>query len=75
MSGDAVYLHESDTVTHARQLMRDHFLRGIPVVNDNGKVSGMITDQDILKVASTKSNVTVAGFVNPVPQITPETDI
>ncbi|APH38622.1 CBS domain-containing protein [Methanohalophilus halophilus] len=75
MSEDAVYLHESDTVTHARQLMRDYFLRGIPVVNDNGKVLGMITDQDILKVASTKSNVTVAGFVSPVPQITPETDI
>ncbi len=75
MSGDAVYVYEDSTVTHARQIMRDHFLRGFPVVNHNSKVKGMVTDQDMLNITSTKSDVTVSGFIRECPLICPETDI
>lgn len=75
MSGDAVYVYEDSTVTHARQLMRDHFLRGFPVVDHDGKVRGMITDQDMLNITSTRSDVTVSGFIREYPLIYPECDI
>ncbi|MGB3908515.1 MAG: CBS domain-containing protein [Methanomethylovorans sp.] len=75
MSKDPLYVKDSDLITHARQVMRDHFLRGVPVVNDHMKVGGILTDGDILKVKSTKSNVTVKGYVKEVPMITPEMEI
>ncbi|MDK2892467.1 CBS domain-containing protein [Methanohalophilus sp.] len=75
MSKDVVYVYEDSTVTHARQLMRDHFLRGIPVVNHDENVRGIITDQDVLNITSTRSDVTVSGFIRECPLIYPECDI
>lgn len=75
MSKNPLYVKENDLMTHARQLMRDHFLRGVPVVDKSLKVSGMLTDREMLKIRSTKSNVTVEGYVEEVPLITPEMEI
>ncbi|WP_370573320.1 HPP family protein [Methanomethylovorans sp.] len=75
MSKDPLYVKENDFMTHARQLMRDHFLRGVPVVDKSLKVSGMLTDREILNIKSTKSNVTVEGYVEEVPLITPDMEI
>ena len=75
MSKDPLYVKETDLMTHARQVMRDHFLRGVPVVNDSMKVSGILTDGDVLKIRATKSNVTVEGYVKETPMITPEMEI
>jgi len=61
MSKNPLYVKETDHMTHARQVMRDHFLRGVPVVDDSMKVSGMLTDGDILEIRDTKSNITVKG--------------
>ncbi len=59
MSYEPVSIKAGDFITHARQLMRDHFLRGIVVVDDENRLVGMLNDQDILRVTSTRSNVTV----------------
>jgi CBS domain-containing protein len=75
MSKNPLYVKENDLMTHARQLMRDHFLRGVPVVDKDLKVTGMLTDREMLKMRSTKSNVTVAGYVEEVPLITAEMEI
>ena len=75
MSKEVVYVNDNVTVTHARQLMRDHFLRGLPVIDNSERVLGMITDQDILNITSTRSDVTVSGYVHECPMITPETDV
>ena len=75
MSKNPLYVKENDLMTHARQLMRDHFLRGMPVVNESLKVSGILTDGDVLKIRATKSNVTVEGYVQEVPMITPDMEI
>ena len=42
MSKDGVFVKEDDFVTHARQMMRDHFLRGLPVIDDSEKVVGIL---------------------------------
>jgi predicted transcriptional regulator len=75
MSKDAVSVKEHDNMTYARQLIRDHFLRGLAVTNANGKMVGILKNKDILNIASTRSNVTIEGFVNDCPLITQETDI
>ncbi len=75
MSKDVVYVNDNVTVTHARQLMRDHFLRGLPVIDSSGRVLGMLTDQDILKITSTRSDVTVSGYVHECPMITPKMEV
>ena len=75
MSKDVVCVKEDDFITHARQLMRDHFLRGLPVVDESNRVTGILSDQDILNITSTKSNVTVGGYARQCPTITPDMDI
>ncbi|MBP2029933.1 CBS domain-containing protein [Methanohalophilus levihalophilus] len=75
MTGDAVYVQEDNTVTNTRQIMRDHFLRGFPVVDHDGRVKGMVTDQDILNITSTRSDVIIGGFIRECPLICPDCDI
>jgi len=57
-----VTVHEDAYVTHVRQLMRDGY-RSLPVVDGQSRVKGMVILPDIIKVTSTKSDVTVIGFV------------
>jgi CBS domain-containing protein len=55
-------VREDAYVTHVRQLMRDGY-RSLPVVDSQSRVKGMVILTDIIKVTSTKSDVTVIGFV------------
>lgn len=75
MSENPVYVTENDFITHARQLIRDRYFRSLPVVDKQNRVIGILTDQDVLKIYSTRSNVTISGFVQEYPIITPETEI
>ncbi|MHC1632138.1 MAG: CBS domain-containing protein [Methanotrichaceae archaeon] len=75
MSKDPLYVAEDDFVTKARQLIRDNHLRGLPVLNRERYVVGIVSIQGVLKIVSTRSNVTVAGFVEKGPLATEDTDI
>ncbi|WP_406656380.1 CBS domain-containing protein [Methanolobus sp. ZRKC2] len=75
MSKDPVSVREDDYMTHARQVMRDNLMRGLPVLDEEQRVVGILTDQDILEIKSNKSNVTVRGYAREYPVITPDTDI
>lgn len=75
MSKGPVSIKEGEFVTHARQLMRDHFLRGIIVVDEGNRLVGMLNDQDIMNVTSTRSNVTVSGYARQSPTVTPDMDV
>lgn len=69
-SRDPLYVEDSTYLTKARQLIRDNHVRGLPVVNRQKHVLGIVTTQDMLRVTSTKSNVTVSGFTVPAPLVT-----
>ncbi len=75
MSEGPICVKEGDFVTHARQLMRDYFLRGLVVVDEEDRLVGMLTDQDILRVTATRSNVTVRGYARECPTVTPDMEI
>lgn len=70
MSRDPLYVEDSTFLTKARQLIRDNHVRGLPVVSSQKHVMGIVTTQDMLRVTSTRSNVTVAGFSVKVPTVT-----
>jgi len=74
MSRDPLYVEDSTFLTKARQLIRDNHVRGLPVVNGQLHVIGIVTTQDMLRVTSTKSNVTVSGFTVKVPIVTGQTN-
>jgi CBS domain-containing protein len=75
MSEEPVSIKEEDFITHARKLMRNHLLRSLVVVDEENRLVGMLNDQDILRVTSTRSNVTVGGYASQSPTITPDMDI
>lgn len=75
MTRNPVFLHDSDFMTHARQVMRDRHFRTLPIVDKKDRVIGILTEKDILNIYSTKSNVTVEGFVSEFPFVYPEMDM
>lgn len=75
MSRDPLYVEEDVFVTKARQMIRDNHVRGLPVLDAGGHVRGIVTTQDMLRVTSTRSNVTVAGFTVAVPTLTEDMDV
>ncbi len=75
MSRDPLYVEDSTFLTKARQLIRDNHVRGLPVINGQRHVVGIVTPQDMLRVTSTRSNITVSGFATNVPRITEHMDM
>ena len=56
-------LKRDDTVTKARQILRDDSFREIYIHDGKKKLLGYIDISDVLQIRSTKSNVTVEGFM------------
>lgn len=75
MSINPLTVNQGEFVTRARELMRDNSIQCLLVV-DNGKYQGMITVQDIINVTSTKSDVTIDGYLRrDVPTVEPSTNL
>ncbi|MBS1263205.1 MAG: hypothetical protein MAG715_00376 [Methanonatronarchaeales archaeon] len=56
-------LGQEEFVTRARKLMREEKVHELPVIDSDGGVAGVVRQGAILSVTSTKSNVTVAGYL------------
>ena len=63
MTEDPVILQASDSATHARAIIRDQGHRAYPVLDD-GRLAGILTRGDVLKVTSNKSNMLVKGIMS-----------
>jgi len=75
MSINPISISPGEFVTKARELIRDNGIGSLPVVR-NGRYEGMITVQDIISVTSTKSDVTIDGFIRRnVPTVTLATKV
>ncbi|WP_292467008.1 CBS domain-containing protein [Methanolobus sp.] len=75
MTTDLVCIKEHDVMTYARKLLRDNHLHSLPVLDDKGRVVGMLDDQDVLRLHSNKSEVTVSGYAREFPLITPDMEV
>jgi acetoin utilization protein AcuB len=49
MSRNPVSVSANDTVEHAAQVMLEHTISGLPVVDQDGKVVGIITQSDVFR--------------------------
>lgn len=54
MHRDVITCRATDFLDVPAQLMWDHDIGGVPVIDDEGHVSGMITDRDICMAALTQ---------------------
>ncbi len=70
-----IFVNPRDLATHARAVMREHRIKVLPVV-EGGRLEGIVTQRGILRVTSTRSNIPVAGVMEPVKSlITPSTEL
>ncbi|MGQ9689434.1 MAG: CBS and ACT domain-containing protein [Desulfobaccales bacterium] len=49
MTRDPITVGPDDTVEHAAQLMLENTISGLPVVDDHGKVVGILTQSDVFR--------------------------
>ncbi len=49
MTRDPVTVREDDTVEHAAQIMLEHTISGLPVLNDQGQLTGILTQSDVFR--------------------------
>ena len=75
MSANPLHIGAEEYVTHAREVMRANGIQSLPVLQAD-KYAGMITIQDVINVTSTKSDVTVSGYIRrDVPTVSPSTNL
>ncbi len=60
----SVFVSSRDLVTRARAVMRSSGFRTLPVI-DGGRLEGIITARQIIRITSTRSNIPVAGVMFP----------
>lgn len=66
MSHPAITCHVNDDLNMSAKLMWDHDCGAIPVVRDDGKLAGMVTDRDICMAAYTQGRSLDQILVNSV---------
>lgn len=54
MSRDVVTIKHTDSIVKAYRLMQDKDIRHLPVVDENNKVVGMLSDKDVQRAMVTK---------------------
>jgi CBS domain-containing protein len=64
MTRPAITCHVNDPLSAAARAMWDHDIGAIAIVNDEGKLTGMLTDRDICMAAYTQSRALDEILVN-----------
>jgi len=60
MSKNLISIKPDSTISDAIELMHGNNIRRLPVIDNDGKMVGIITDKDILKAAARKSRLVTA---------------
>jgi CBS domain-containing protein len=50
MTGKPVTIYQTSTIGHAAELMLDHKIGGLPVLDADGNLAGLITESDIFRM-------------------------
>jgi CBS domain-containing protein len=72
MTKPALGVHSSDTVKSVLELLAEKRISGVPVVDENNKIIGIISDTDILRYAHQISVVplsNLSGWISPYADI------
>jgi CBS domain-containing protein len=72
MTKAVISVPEDETIEGVARLLARHGISGLPVVNKNGMLIGMVTEYDLIaKTGPTVSNIMSRGVIS----VSPETDI
>jgi CBS domain-containing protein len=72
MTKAVISVSEDETIEGVARLLARHGISGLPVVNKNGMLIGMVTEYDLIaKTGPTVSNIMSRGVIS----VSPETDI
>jgi CBS domain-containing protein len=63
MSTNLISIKPDNTISDAIGLMHGNNIRRLPVIDNDGKMVGIITDKDILKAAARKKGSTATAYV------------
>ena len=61
MSREPIKVSPDDTVEHAAQMMLEHIVSGLPVVNERGDLVGIITQSDIFRAFMDITGIRLGG--------------
>lgn len=50
MSADPIHVYDNDSVGHAAELMLEHKIGGLPVLDTSGALVGLLTESNIFKL-------------------------
>ena len=53
MEKNVLYVKPTDDMAQATQIMEKYNVSGVPVVNDDGELEGIVSSSDIVKIFST----------------------
>ncbi len=67
---EPIMLAPSASLREAEQLMSTYHISGVPIVDPNGKLQGILTNRDIRFVEETDYNLPVSQFMTPQPLVT-----
>ena len=74
MTQPVITLNQSSKLDRARQLIANHDFHHLPIVDDNGALSGMLSDRDLLKISLSKASPLIENIMSKdVIAATPET--
>jgi len=67
MTTDVIAVRKNATVTKAMEMLRKHNVTGLPVVNEDGTVAGIISEKDVLEFLHDIDDITytVEDFMTP----------
>jgi CBS domain-containing protein len=63
MSNNLISIKPDNTISDAIELMHGNNIRRLPVIDNDGKMVGIITDKDILKALARKKSSIVTAYV------------
>lgn len=72
---EPLMLHPEATLQEAEELMSTYHISGVPIVEDYGKLVGILTNRDIRFIEETDYNLPVRQFMTPQPLVTAEVGI
>jgi CBS domain-containing protein len=67
---EPIMLHPSATLREAEQIMSNYHISGVPIVDDEERLLGILTNRDIRFIDATDYHLPVSQFMTPQPLVT-----
>lgn len=65
MTKEVITIQEQETVAKAWETMLEHHVKGLPVVDREGRLVGILTDEDLIERAGLRQRLSVAVHLEP----------